>query len=141
LAKEREAEEVVERRREEEERRRRRVEEVVEARRRDPTSGLINAPIVDLDAVLLPAQGRVDQVDPVALLPQVILGVASALACAEVICVIVTENCVTVSKMSSVEQAHSVVVPSVVNLESTLLSVRLSRNDEAEYLSNEYQYY
>jgi len=42
--------------------------------------------------------------------------------------------------MSSVEQALSVVVPSVVNLESPLLSVRLSRNDEAEYLSNDYQY-
>jgi len=118
LAKEREAEEVVERRREEEERRRRREEEVVEARR-DPTNGLINAPIVDLDAVLLPAQGQVNQVDPVALLPQVILDVASALACAEVICVIVTENCVTVSRMSSVEQAPSVVVPSVATLEST----------------------
>ena len=116
---------MVERRREEEERRRRE-EGVVEARR-DPTSGLINAPIVDLDAVLLPAQGQVDQVDPVALLPQVILVVASALACAEVICVMMIENCVTVSRMSSVEQVPSVVVPSVVNLESTLLSVRPSR--------------
>ena len=118
---------MVERRREEEERKRRREEEVVEAKS-DPTSGLINAPIVDLDAVLLPAQGRVDQVDPVALLPQVILDVASALACAEVICVIVTENCVTVLKMSSVEQVPSVVLPSVVNLESILLSVRQSKS-------------
>jgi len=90
LAKEREAEEVVERRREEEERRRR--EEGVVEERRDPTNGLINAPIVDLDAVLLPAQGRVDQVDPVALpLPQVILDVASVLmAYVEDVCVIVT---------------------------------------------------
>jgi len=130
LAKEREAVEVVERRREEEERRRRRrVEEVVEARR-DPTSGLINAPIVDLDAVLLPAQGRVDQVDPAALLPLVILDVASALmACAEVICVIVIENYAIVLKMSSVEQVPSVVLPSVVNLESILLSVRQSKSD------------
>ena len=117
---------MVERRREEEERKRRREEEVVEERR-DPTNGQTNAPIVDLDAVLLPAQGRVDQVDPVALLPQVILDVASALACVEVICVIVIENCVTVSRMSSVEQALSVKAPSVVNLESTLLSVRPSR--------------
>jgi len=70
LAKEREAEEVVERRREEEERRRRE-EEVVEARR-DPTNGQTNAPIEDLGAVLLPAQDRADQVDLVALLPQVI---------------------------------------------------------------------
>ena len=119
--------EAVERRREEEERRRRRREEEVAEERRDPTNGLINAPIVDLDAVLLPAQGRVDQVDPAALLPQVILDVASALACAEVICVMMIENCVTVSRMSSVEQAHSVVAPSVVNLESILLSVRPSR--------------
>ena len=103
----------MERRREEG--RRRREEEVVEARR-DPTSGQTNAPIVDLDAVLLPAQGRVDQVDLVALLPQVI-DVASVLAYVEEVCVIVIENCVTVSRMSSVEQALNVVVPSVVNLE------------------------
>ena len=105
---------MVERRREEEERKRRREEEVVEERS-DLTNGLINAPIEDLDAVLLPAQGRVDQVDPVALLPQVILDVASALACAEVICVIVIENYAIVLKMSSAEQDHSVVAPSVVN--------------------------
>lgn len=117
---------MVERRREEEERRRRREEEVVEVRR-DPTNGLINAPIVDLDAVLLPAQGQVDQVDLVALLPQVILDVASALAYVEVVCVIVIENYATVSRMSSVEQVPSVVLPSVVNLESILLSVRPSR--------------
>ena len=121
---------MVERRREEEERRRRREEEVVEERRRDPTNGLTNAPIVDLDAVLLPAQGRVNQVDPAALLPQVILDVASALmACAEVICVIVIENYAIVLKMSSVEQVPSVVLPSVVNLESTLLSARQSKSD------------
>jgi len=126
LAKEREAVEVVERKREEEERKRRREEEVVEVRR-DPTNGLINAPIVDLDAVLLPAQGQVDQVDLVALLPQVILDVASALAYVEVVCVIVIQNYATVSRMSSVEQVPSVVLPSVVNLESILLSVRPSR--------------
>ena len=111
---------MVERRREEEERRKR-------EERRDPTNGLINAPIVDLDAVLLPAQGQVDQVDLVALLPQVILDVASALAYVEVVCVIVIENYATVSRMSSVEQVPSVVLPSVVNLESILLSVRPSR--------------
>ena len=116
----------MERRRREEERRRKKEEEVAEERS-DPTNGLINAPIVDLDAVLLPAQGRVDQADPVALLPQVILDVASALAYVEVVCVIVIENCVTVSRMSSAEQALSVVAPSVVNLESILLSVRPSR--------------
>ena len=108
---------MVERRREEEERRRKREEEVAEARR-DPTSGLINAPIVDLDAVLLPARGQVDQVDLALLLHQVI-DVASALVYVGEVCVIVTENCVTVSRMSSVEQAPSVVVPSVVTLEST----------------------
>ena len=107
---------MVERRREEEERRRRE-EGVVEARS-DLTNGLINAPIVDLDAVLLPVQDRVDQVDPAALLPQVI-DVASALVYVEEVCVIVIENCVTVSRMSSAEQAPSVVVPSVVTLEST----------------------
>ena len=117
---------MVERRREGGERKRRREEGVVGVRS-DPTNVLINAPIVDLDAVLLPAQGRVDQVDPVALLPQVILDVASALACAEVICVMMIENCVTVSKMSSVEQVPSVEAHSVVNLESILLSVRPSR--------------
>ena len=105
---------MVERRREEG--RRRREEEVVEARR-DPTSGQTNAPIVDLDAVLLPAQGRADQVAP---LPQVI-DAASDQAYAEEVCVIVTENCVTVSRMSFVERALSVVVPSVVNLGSTLV--------------------
>ena len=108
---------MVERRREEEERRRKREEEVAEARR-DPTSGLINAPIVDLDAVLLPARGQVDQVDLALLLHQVI-DVASALVYVGEVCVIVIENYVTVSRMSSVEQAPSVVVPSVVTLEST----------------------
>jgi len=110
---------VVERRREEEERRRRKAEGVAEARR-DPTNGLTNAPIEDLDAVLLPAQGQADQVDLALLLPQVI-DVASVLAYVEEVCVIVIENCVTVLRMSSVEQAPSVVVPSVVTLESTLV--------------------
>ena len=107
----------MERRREEEERRRR-VGGVVEERS-DLTNGLINAPIVDLDAVLLQARGQVDQADQAAPLPQVILDVASVLVYVEEVCVIVTENCVTVSRMSSVEQAHSVVAPSVVTLEST----------------------
>ena len=91
MVKEREVEkEAVERRREEEERRKRREEEVA-GERSDPTNGLINAPIVDLDAVLLPAQGLADQVDLAALpLPQVTLDVASVLmAYVEDVCVIV----------------------------------------------------
>ena len=106
---------MVERRREEG--RRRREEEVVEERS-DLTNGIINAPIVDLDAVLFPARGRADQVNLVPPLPQVI-DVASVLVYVEVACVTVIENYATVSRMSSVEQAPSVVVPSVVTLEST----------------------